>query len=259
MTLAADTISCAIGGSRLLDEVSLALRPGELTLLLGPNGAGKTSLLTCLAGVRQPTSGRITLAGEPLADLHPLVRATSIGYLPQTTDVPWALDVRTVVGLGRLPHRGPFGGLSAADHQAIDAALVQTDTAQFASRSILSLSGGERARVLLARVLAGAPRWILADEPLTHLDPAHQLDVLDLLWQAARRGAGVCAVLHDLSLAARFADRLILMQHGRLVADGTAHQVLTEENLLQVYQVRADIRHENGTVSVTPLARANLS
>ncbi len=255
MTIVAHSVTLEIGAHRVLDNVSMSLRTGELTILLGPNGAGKSSLLSCLVGERLPTAGHVTLDDILLSDIAARTRAISIGYLPQTADVHWAIDTRALVELGRLPYRGLFGGLSDRDTAAVDAALARTDTSHFAGRSVATLSGGERARVLLARVLAGEPRWILVDEPLTHLDPAHQLDVLMLLQQAARSGAGVCMVLHDLSLAARFGDRLVLMHHGGVVADGNAGRVLTPQNLAEVYQIRADIRCDADGVSITPLTR----
>jgi iron complex transport system ATP-binding protein len=255
MTLASTALTVTAGTRAIVDDVSLTLRAGALTILLGPNGAGKTTLLSCLAGVQLPHSGTVTLGGTSLQALPPRQRACQLGYLPQTSDVHWALDVRTLVALGRLPHRSAFGGMSAADTSAVTAALAQTDTSDFAHRPVTELSGGERARVLLARVLAGEPQWILADEPLTHLDPAHQLDVLHLLQQAARRGIGVCAVLHDLSLAARFADRIVLMAAGKVVADGPAAQVLSVANLRDVYKIEADVRCDEHGVSITPVCR----
>jgi iron complex transport system ATP-binding protein len=255
MTLAAKNITVHLGHSCILENLSLAVQPATLTVLLGPNGAGKTTLLTTLAGLQKPVAGHILLQNKDIAQMPMRDRAQQIGYLPQTGDVHWAISVRTVVELGRLPHRGVFGGLSKADHAAVDAALTLTETTTLATRRVTELSGGERARVLLARVLAGSPSWILADEPLTHLDPAHQLDVLHLLQQAAQRGVGVCVVLHDLSLAGRFADRLVLMQQGRVVADGAPDHVLTPENLAVVYQIQADIRNEGDGLSVTPLGR----
>jgi iron complex transport system ATP-binding protein len=212
-------------------------------------------LLTCLAGAQKVSSGRVTLDGIALHAVPPRSRAQTIGYLPQSQDLHWALTARTVVELGRLPHHGHFAGLSTADHQAVDAALAQTDIGAIAHRLVTELSGGERARVMLARVLAGHPAWILADEPLTHLDPAHQLDALNVLKAASRAGAGVCLVLHDLSLAARYADRLILMHQGRVVAAGTALAVLTSEMLAQVYQIRADVRCDADGVSITAAER----
>jgi iron complex transport system ATP-binding protein len=255
MSLACTSLTVQVGGRAIVDSVSLNLRAGELTILLGPNGAGKTTLLSCLSGVKMPARGIVSLNTIPLSAMPQRSRARQLGYLPQTSDVHWALDVQTLVALGRMPHRGRFGGMSGQDHAAVAAALAQTDTTQFADRPVTELSGGERARVLLARVLAGQPHWILADEPLTHLDPAHQLDVAHLLQKSARAGIGVCAVLHDLSLAARFADRIVLMAGGKVVADGTAGKVLTPANLRDVYQINADVRCDDAGVSVTPISR----
>jgi iron complex transport system ATP-binding protein len=256
MTLACSNLTVRAGSVTILDSVSIALRPGDFTIMLGPNGAGKTTLLTCLAGVRAPAAGHVQIDGVALADIPPRQRARQIGYLPQAGESHWALEVQTLVSFGRLPHRGMFGGPSDADTAAVAKALAETDTLQFARRLVTELSGGERARVLLARVLAGQPGWILADEPLAHLDPAHQLDVLHLLQKAARRGIGVCVALHDLTLAARFADRIILMAGGKTVADGAAAAVLTLENLRRVYQIDADIRCDAQGLSITPVSRS---
>jgi iron complex transport system ATP-binding protein len=254
MTLSCTTLTVCAGRRTIVDHVSLNLRAGELTFILGPNGAGKTSLLKCLAHIQTPFGGTVRLRDQPLSIMTARDRARKIGYLPQASDMHWALTVETLVALGRLPHRGSFAGFSAQDLSAIETAMRETDTTQFAARPVTELSGGERARVLLARVLAGQPDWILADEPLTHLDPAHQLDILHLLQRTARAGVGVCAVLHDLTLAARFADRILLMSQGKIVADGTAAAILTAENLRNVYRIEADINRDSNGLIITPLS-----
>ena len=240
MTLAANVLSLTLGGTRVLDAVSAAFAPGRVTAILGPNGAGKSSLLSCLAGLRSPDSGTVTVSGTPRQQLPPRDLARRIGYLPQSADVHWDVDVATLVALGRFPHRGRWGE-TAADTAAITAALAATDTASLRQRIVNTLSGGERSRVLLARVLAGTPKWLLADEPLASLDPAHQLDILDCLRKIAAAGAGVVVVLHDLNQAVRVADDVLMMRAGRVIAFGPPETVLTPDLIAATYGVTADI------------------
>lgn len=240
--LAAEGLRLVRGGATILDGVRAAFAPGRVTVVLGPNGAGKSSLLGCIAGVITAQAGAIALDGTPIAALDRRARARRIGYLPQGGDVHWDVDVATLVGLGRFPHRGRWGG-SAEDAAAIAAAMAATDVTGLAGRIVNTLSGGERGRALLARVLAGTPEWLLADEPLASLDPAHQLDVLDCLRSIARQGAGVIVVLHDLNQAARVADEVLLMRSGRVIAHGTPDAVLTPDRIDETYGVSAFVGH----------------
>ncbi len=218
-------------GAFRLGPVSLALHPGRVLVILGPNGAGKSTLLLALAGLLAPSAGAVRLLGQPLAALDRTARARALGYLPQGGTVHWNLTARAVVMLGRAPHRPPFGPPRAEDCAAVGQALAATDATHLADRPVHSLSGGERARVLFARVLAGEPRVILADEPLQNLDPAHQLQTVGLLREAAHSGSAVAAVVHDLPLARRLADDALLLKHGRVIAAGPADAVLTAETL----------------------------
>ena len=215
-----------------LDGVGIALQPGEITAICGPNGAGKSSLLQCLAGLLVPERGTVTHDGTPLTSLAPKERARAIGYLPQDGEIAWDLSVRNLVALGRLPH-GPGG------EEQVDAALAALDLASFAHRPVSTLSGGERARALLARVIAGEPRWILADEPLAALDLSHRLALLGHLRRAVQHGAGVVLVLHDLSLAMNHADRVLVLDRCRLAADGPPERALSEETIARVWGVPA--------------------
>jgi iron complex transport system ATP-binding protein len=222
-----------------LDGVSLALEPGTITAICGPNGAGKSSLVQCLAGLLLPEGGAVALGNTPLAMLHPRERAKAIGYLPQQPQIAWDVAVRNLVALGRLPHRD-------RGEAQVAAAMAAMDVAHLAHRPASRLSGGERARVLLARVLAGEPRWILADEPLAALDLAHQLELLAHLRRAAQGGAGVVLVLHDLALAMNHADRAVVLSEGALAADGPCEDALATGVIERVWNVRARWLGERG-------------
>lgn len=248
-------LSLTLRGRRILAEVSGAFSQGRVTVILGANGAGKSTLLSCLAGLRRPDSGSVTIADRDIQHLDRRERARTIGLLPQHGDVHWDIDVETLVGLGRLPHRGRWG-MSMADHQAVTNAMEATDCARLAGRNVLRLSGGEQGRVLLARVLAGEPEWLLADEPLASLDPAHQLDVLDRLKQCARNGAGVAVVLHDLTHAARIADDILVLKDGSVLAGGRRDEVLTPNVLAKAYGVEVHIgQSPSGDPMVVPIRR----
>jgi iron complex transport system ATP-binding protein len=241
MTLVAQNICVQLGTKLVLNDVSATFTPGQITAIVGPNGAGKSTLLQCLAGLRAPDSGTVSLGDEALLAISPRRRAQRLAYLPQTTDIAWAVDVRTLVGLGRTPYTGAFG-LDVHDTAAVDAALHMTDTHTLAARDVLTLSGGERARVLMARALAGEPQWLLADEPLTGLDPGYQLDVADVLRRFAHeQGHGVIITLHDLHMALRLADRVIVLVAGRIEAQGPPAQALTVDVLSKAYGVQAAV------------------
>lgn len=250
-----NTLSLNLRGRQILDNVSGTLRHGRVTVILGANGAGKSTLLSCLAGLRHPDSGEVRINGSDIHALDRRERGRTIGLLPQQGDIHWDIDVTTLVGLGRMPHRGRWG-MSAADHQAIANAMAATDCTHLAHRKALRLSGGEQGRVLLARVLAGEPQWLLADEPLASLDPAHQLDVLDRLRQCARNGAGVAVVLHDLTHAARIADDILVLKDGAVIAAGQRDEVLTPATLASAYGVEVHISQSpSGDPMVVPIRR----
>ena len=242
MTLAAETLSLTLGGTRVLDDVSVTFARGTVTAAIGPNGAGKSSLLACLASLRTPDAGRVTLDGKPVAALDRRERGRRIGLLPQAADVHWDVDVATLVGLGRFARQGRWGA-SAADHAAVARAMAVTDVTRFATRGVDTLSGGERSRVLLARVLAGEPEWLLVDEPLASLDPAHQLDILDSLRAVAVAGAGVVVVVHDLNQAARIADRIVVLHRGRVAAAGSPSEVLTADVVAATFGIEIEAGH----------------
>lgn len=218
-----------------LAGVSATLRQGEITAICGPNGAGKSSLLACLAGLIAPGTGEVALDGAGLDAMAPKARAQAIGYLPQHAEVAWDLSVETLVGLGRLP----WNAGEAADMAAVETAVTALDLAALRQRPVSQLSGGERARALLARVLAGEPRWLLADEPLAALDLAHQLALLSQFRELASRGRGIVLVLHDLALAMNHADRVLVLSEGALAADGAPTEALSAANIARVWGVKA--------------------
>jgi iron complex transport system ATP-binding protein len=251
-----EQLCIGLRGRPVIHDLTTRFERGRVTALLGPNGAGKTTLLNCLTGLLHPDSGKIQLDGTDLPSIDRRTRARRIGLLPQQGEVYWDVDVATLVSLGRFPHRGRWGA-SPHDTQAVLRAMAATDVSHFADRSARALSGGERSRVLLARVLAGEPEWLLADEPLASLDPAHQLDVLDLLREVAARGAGVIVVLHDLGQAVRVADDVLLMREGRVVAQGPRRAVMEAPELRATFGIDVHIGDvASGERFVVPLRRS---
>ena len=245
--LIAQEVGVALSGRCVLDGISLSLPPGRLVALVGPNGAGKTTLLRALAGLVSST-GSIEVGGERLSALALRERARRFGYLPQGHVVHWPLPARDVVALGRYPHGATDPGrLSPEDERAVTRAMQATNVNAFAERPVTELSGGERSRVALARVLAVEAPVVLADEPTASLDPRYQIDVMLTLRNAADRGVLVLVVTHDLGLAARFADIVLVLSGGRLVAQGTPQEALSEQLMADVFRVsayRADYRNE---------------
>ncbi|HEX8383755.1 MAG TPA: ABC transporter ATP-binding protein [Sphingomonas sp.] len=238
MDLIFDRLSVSLGRRPVLDAVDARLQPGRVTAILGPNGAGKSTLLKAAAALVPLAAGAVRIGDWRIPALDPRKRAQLIGYLPQDGPVHWNMVARDLVALGRLSHRSPFAAPSPEDEAAVARALAATDTAAFADRPVGALSGGERARVLLARALAGEPRWLLADEPLASLDPAHQADLLDRLRSFAGEGKGVAIVLHDLVHAQRAADDVLLLHRGRVVAFGPPAEVVTPDIVRAVFGVR---------------------
>ncbi|QUS41055.1 ABC transporter ATP-binding protein [Tardiphaga alba] len=237
--LVATDLNVALSGRNVLQDVSLSLSKAHLVALVGPNGAGKTTLLRALAGL-QTATGTITVAGTALADLSLRERAKRFGYLPQGHLVHWPLLAKDVVALGRYPHGATDPArLTAEDEAAVQRAMEATDTVGFAARRVTELSGGERSRVALARVFAVEAPIVLADEPTASLDPRYQLDVMSNLRRTADSGVLVIVVTHDLGLAARFADTVLVMSRGRLVAQGAPAAALSDEILADVFRVDA--------------------
>ena len=255
VTIRALHLSVRLGRHPAVSGVSAALEPGQLVGIIGPNGAGKSTLIRALLGLVRADGGAVSIDDTPIASLPRKDVARRVAYLPQGQTLHWPLMVERLVALGRMPHLGPLSRLSPEDEAMIDAALARADVLHLKGRIATELSGGERARVLLARALAvGAPA-LIADEPLAALDPGHQLDVMDLLKGEARAGSLVVTVLHDLGMAARYCDRLLLMDKGRLVADGKPMEVLTEQRLAEVYGISACIEADGEWPLILPTGR----
>ena len=237
--LTARGLGVRLAGRVVLKDVSLSLSPGHLVALVGPNGAGKTTLLRALAGLI-PSEGEIKIGGERLSSLPLRERAKRFGYLPQGHVVQWPLPARDIVALGRYPHGATDPArLSPRDADAVLRAMQAVDVIEFSDRRVTELSGGERSRVALARALAVEAPVILADEPTASLDPRHQIDVMKNLRATADKGVLVIVVTHDLGLAARFADHVLVLREGRLVSQGAPAEALSEQVMADVFRISA--------------------
>jgi ABC-type cobalamin/Fe3+-siderophores transport system ATPase subunit len=229
-------------GRMALRDVDLKIARGERVALVGPNGAGKSTLLRVLAGVLRPERGSVELDGTPLTRLDRPAIARRLAVVPQQATLPFATTVEEVVGLGRLPHEDPFRGPRPADRAAIAAAIERVGVGHLLGRDARELSLGERQLVLLALAVAQAAPVLLLDEPTVHLDLRHQVGAMDLLVDLNERdGTTILAVLHDLGLATHFFPRLILLDHGEIVADGTPAEVLTAERIREVFGVDPEL------------------
>ena len=253
--LVLDGIGATLSGRAVLVDVSLAVQPGQFLGLIGPNGAGKSTLLRACLGL-VAARGRLRLDGVDLGGLRPSERALYLSYLPQEREIAWAMSVEAVVALGRLPHRTRFADASARDRAAVEAAMTRMDLLRFRDRPATALSGGERARVLIARALAQETPVLLADEPLAGLDPQHQIALMQLFAELAAEGRIVIASMHDLTLAARWCHRLLLLRDGRRVGEGPPATVLTADTLRRVYHVDAYIGEAGGGMIVQPVGQA---
>jgi iron complex transport system ATP-binding protein len=247
MTVVLTDVRLALGDRVVLDAIDLTIPSGRVTAVVGPNGAGKSTLLRACAGLLPPQRGKITLGGRPLAPLARQELARAIAYLPQERAVHWPLAAQTVVALGRLPH-------DDANPEAISRALAAMDIAHLADRPIVQLSGGERARVLVARALAQEAPLLIADEPTAGLDPAHALALFALFRRLAAEGRTVMVALHDLSLAARLAHHIILLSKGRVAASGAPAEVLTPGLLEPAFGVTMLCTNVDGIAIVAPVS-----
>ena len=238
MSLVAHDVSVRLRDREVVREISFTAGRGAFIVIVGPNGAGKTTLLKAIAGL-VPHSGALSWDGHVLSALTAAQRAKILAYLPQGHVAHWPITARDVVAIGRAPFASSLARLSQADQQAIDEALALVEATAFAARPITELSGGERARVMLARALAVGAQLLLADEPVAALDPAHQLAVMAILQERARVGGLVIAVSHDLVLAARFADRILVLSEGRVASFAPPSEALNPDILRSVFSIEA--------------------
>ncbi|MGJ8604258.1 MAG: ABC transporter ATP-binding protein [Marivita sp.] len=245
--LSVQNLTVRRGECPVVDTASFSIAAGECVGLIGPNGAGKTSLLRGALGLL-PFEGTSTLAAMP-----PKRRASQAAWLPQTRDIAWPMTVERIVALGRLPYLARGASLSPTDQAAVDAALTRMGLDTFRTRLATALSGGEQARVLIARTLAQDTPLLMADEPIAGLDPAAQIATLQVFQTLAQEGRAVLTSLHDLSLAARYCNRLIMMGAGRIIADGPPQDVLTPDRLAQVFRLDAKVLDTPDGPIVQPL------
>ena len=254
--LSANDVSFAVGMAQLLEAVSLEVRSGSLLGLIGPNGAGKSTLLKCISQLLSPAAGQVCLDGDDLRGRSPQEIARHIALLPQSITLNFAFTCLEVVLMGRNPHLGRFQAEGARDHAIARQSMKNTGTEEFVTRLITEVSAGERQRVLLARALTQQPRLLLLDEPTAGLDVQHQLQVFTLIRNLVRQGLTAIAVVHDLNLAARYCDRLVLLDRGTVHARGLVGDVLTPKNLADVFKVEATVERDPalGVPRVTVLA-----
>ncbi len=250
--LAVRNLKVRLGGAAVLDGVSFSVGQGEFVGLIGPNGAGKSTLLRAVLGLVESRGG-IEVDGRAAAAIGARERARRIAYLAQEREIAWDVPVETVVALGRAPHRPAFAGLGEGDRAAIERAMRRMEVDGFRHRPATELSGGEKARVLIARALAQDTPLLLADEPAAGLDPGHQIALMRVFCALAAEGRSVVASLHDLGLAARWCSRLVLLGQGRIAADGAAEAVLTPQRVREVYGITAFFGTAAGGNVVQPL------
>jgi iron complex transport system ATP-binding protein len=261
-TLQARQLSLGYGEREIVSRLDLALPPGRITVVVGPNACGKSTLLRALARLLPPLAGSVLLDGCDIHRTPTKEVAATLGVLPQSPVAPDAIVVADLVGRGRYPHQGWFRRWTRADDEAVAAAMLATDVLDLADRSVDELSGGQRQRVWIAMALAQETDVLLLDEPTTYLDISHQLDVLDLLTDLNRaRGVTLALVLHDLNLACRYADHLIAMKAGRIVAEGPPGDIVTASLVHEVFGLRSAVIPDpaSGTPMVVPLGRHHVT
>lgn len=248
----AKKISYVINGKSLLQETSIDFNPGEFTVILGANGAGKTTLLKCLIGLTEPSSGDISLGQRRLKAISAKERAKFISYIPQVPVIAWPATVRNVVALGRFTYGTMFTAPTEADTLAVETVLHQCDIHHLSHQSVETLSGGELARVHFARALSSRTPFLLADEPTSSLDIAHQLRAMRIFKNYTTNGGGAIVVMHDTSLAINHADRIVWMKNGAIVSDGTPKETATSKTMKYIFDVdtRIDWRNNYCTISL---------
>ncbi|MEU8676069.1 ABC transporter ATP-binding protein [Streptomyces sp. NPDC048560] len=257
-TLGARDVRLGYGDREIVAGLSVDIPPGKVTVIVGPNACGKSTLLRAMARLLPPSSGSVLLDGRSIQEMPTKEVAAVLGILPQSPSAPEGITVSDLVGRGRYPHQGWFRRWSTEDDEAVAQALLSTDVLELADRPVDELSGGQRQRVWIAMALSQRTDILLLDEPTTFLDASHQLDVLDLLTDLNReRGVTMVAVLHDLNLACRYADHMIAMRDGRIVAEGRPSDIVTESLVSEVFGMRCAVMDDpaSGTPMVVPLGR----
>jgi iron complex transport system ATP-binding protein len=240
--LSARGITVGYGGEPVVHDLTVEIPDGQVTTIVGPNGCGKSTLLRTLARLLPPSSGQVVLDGAPITSMGTRDIATRLSLLPQSPIAPEGLLVRDLVGRGRHPHQRWFAQWSRQDEEVVEAALAMTDTSDLRDRPLDQLSGGQRQRAWIAMTLAQDTDLMLLDEPTTYLDLAHQVEVLELVCRLNReRARTVAMVLHDLNLAARYSDLVVVMHEGRIVTQGSPSEVFTTEMLSDVFGLEAEI------------------
>lgn len=255
MLIETQNLSFRIGEKQLLDNVSINIGKGQIIGLIGPNGAGKSTLLKVLANVLSADSGSYFLAGKSIKQYKEKELAKKIGYLAQNATAHWPLSVQRLIELGRLPYQGARSAINSKDSLAIQAAINKTETAHLLERIVTTLSGGEQTRVFLARLFASKPEVIFADEPIAALDPYHQLHIMEILQEHARQGGTVIVVMHDINLASRFCDQLILMDKGAIRCTGRINDLLQNNVLTDTFRIKLKMFCEGDSYAITPWER----
>lgn len=250
-----ENISWGVGGGVVVDALSLELKQGELVMILGPNGAGKSSLMRLASGLVKPQKGQVKLSGGALDSYSDSDRARLLGYLPQIRQLAWPNRVEDIVALGRYAHGGGMGMMGDTDRACVEQTLAACDLETLRHRAMTSLSGGEQTRVHCARLFAAQTPLVLADEPITALDPRHQHRIMQLFKDYVAAGNGALVVLHDLELAARYADRLIWMSKGRVYADGSVAETVSSDTIASVFGMESQIKFSGDSpkIYLTPV------
>lgn len=254
--LSVNKLSVRLGDAQVLNDVSLEIAAGEFVGLIGPNGAGKSTLLRAILDL-VPHAGQVSINEQSASQLGARQRGQLISFVPQEHEIAWPVSVKRLVALGRTPHLVPFSTMDDNDKAVVDKAMQRMEIEAFAERAATDLSGGEKARTLIARALAQEAPLLLADEPTAGLDPAHQISLMRIFAELTSDGNTVVASLHDLGLAARWCTRLILLDKGCVIADGPAEDVLTPARLRDVYNVEAFMASDAGGYIIQPVNLAH--